>query len=142
MSGFYIRFENDVSELFRDRFERIRTAMTKALSVAAQSAMHDIRERCIANINKAGKFGSRWTNAFTIDSSPRLDTISDKYDISIYFAGIPYAHVHEFGATIRAKGSLFGGGGLLWIPLSFGNVPTSGGGTGLMTGHEDGGFGF
>jgi hypothetical protein len=124
MAGFYISFDRDPAQLFRSRFEQLRTAMTKAVGVTAQFMMAEIRSRSVGSIKAAGKFGPRWIDAFTIKSTPPLTTISDKYEIEIYFAGIPYAHIHEFGGTIKAKGSLFAGGeALLWIPLSFAGVP-------------------
>jgi hypothetical protein len=123
MAGFHISFPNDAAQLFKSRFEQLRKAMTKGIGVAAQNVMAEIRQKSLASIQSAGKFGPRWLNAFTIKSIPPLTTISDKYDVEIYFAGIPYAHIHEFGGTIKAKGSLFTGGeALLWIPLSFAGI--------------------
>jgi hypothetical protein len=141
MAGFY--FAPRGEGLFHDATTRARDQITRAFVVAVASTLDQIRERCRADIARAGNFGARWTQAFTVDCkpTPSLGKLSDQYEATVFFRGIHYGHVHEFGATIRPKGGLgglFGGGSLLWIPLSFANVPKSAGGDGKMTAQEYG----
>lgn len=80
----------------------------KSVSGTATDAQAEILSRGRQNIQSAGKFGARWTRAFHAD----ISQVSEGVAISVFFQGIPYWRVFEFGATIRGKP-------LLWIPLSF-----------------------
>lgn len=79
----------------------------------------EIWTRVDKDIRRAGKFSDRWPAAFTVANT------FQGFDAHMrvgFNNSIPYAHVHEFGATIRGKP-------LLWIPLSFGNAPNIGPGS-------------
>lgn len=81
------------------------------LQRAAQGAVDDsaseIKRRGDSNITRAGNFSSRWPNAFQAETRH----MDERSSINIGFSSaIPYAHIHEFGGTIRGKP-------LLWIPL-------------------------
>lgn len=66
-----------------------------------------VRRRVTADIYRAGNFSQRWPTAFVIDNSFKKTNAIMRTGFS---PAIPYAHVHEFGATIRGRP-------LLWIPL-------------------------
>lgn len=63
------------------------------------------------DIRGAGRFGRRWTEGLTADVNitPPASTIT-------IFHKVPYWRVFEYGAVIRGKP-------MLWIPLSFANIP-------------------
>lgn len=144
MAGFHFNLPDAKKGLFRDAATRLRDRMARAMQLAVASLMAQIKQKGDADIKSSGNFSNRWTRAFTVSSLPPVRTPSDRYVISIFFnQTIPYAHIHEFGGTIRPKGglgSLFGPP-LLWIPLSFGGVPKSlgpGANAGKMTAQEFG----
>jgi len=80
----------------------------RAMGATAKEMATRIKQQGDADMQKAGKFGSRWTAAFK--SVARLQG-GVKYLIQTTHA-IPYYTVFQYGATIRGKP-------LLWIPLSF-----------------------
>lgn len=87
--------------------ERFGAAVQKAVTETST----EIKRRGDANIRRSGNFGKRWTNAF--EANPVHE--EDKSSIEVGFSEeIPYAHIHEFGGTIRGRP-------LLWIPLSWAN---------------------
>lgn len=78
----------------------VRNAMTQAGAL--------IWQRVDRDIGRAGQFSARWSAAYTVQN----EFTGFNARMRTGFSGsIPYAHVHEFGATIRGKP-------LLWIPLS------------------------
>lgn len=99
---------------------------TKAVKSTLALASDEIKRRVANDINRAGAFSARWGAAFQVDiaSAAQRSTMTVGFDSSI-----PYAHVHEFGATIRGKP-------LLWIPLSFGNAPKLGVGSGKVSARD------
>lgn len=85
----------------------------RAIARTAMAGGVEIKRRGDTDISKAGKFSPRWPAAFMVDSTSN----GPQANISVGFSNaIPYANIHEFGGTIRGKP-------LLWIPLSFANVP-------------------
>lgn len=140
-AGFSFSVPTAEARLFTSAFEKLRERMATAFQIAAAELQFNIKSEGNANIRGAGNFSSRWTDAFTVRCEPNISQTSTKYTIDIFFnESIPYAHIHEFGGEIKPKnslGSLFGPP-LLWIPLSFANVPKSGGGSGKMTAQEYG----
>lgn len=84
-------------------FARVHAALGKTTRLAAG----EIKTRGDADITRAGRFGSRWTNGF--HSIPRLSGTTYSIDT---FSDIFYFTVFEFGKVIHGKP-------LLWIPLSF-----------------------
>jgi hypothetical protein len=90
--------------------ERVRAAARAAAAEMAQ----EIEQRGREDIASAGRFGSRWTEGFQATVSEGGGSIR----ISVTEA-VPYWAVFEYGADIRAKNP----SGLLWIPLSFADVP-------------------
>lgn len=138
MAGFHFNFPDADKGFFTDFATQLRDRMARALQLSGAELMFNIKKKGDQDILSAGNFTTRWTKAFTVRSQPAITETSDKYVISVFFnSSIPYGHIHEFGGTIKAKGTLFGPA-LLWIPLK-GQVPKSGGGFGLMTAQEFGG---
>lgn len=117
---FQIRREQN---LFATDFEKTRERMVRSFGVSAFTMANKIKSRGDANIRGAGRFSARWTRAFQAQVTPNKIGAT-AYRIVMFFRGIPYAHVHEFGALIRGKPSLFNRSGLLWIPLSFAHIPS------------------
>lgn len=98
--------------------KQFRVAVRKTMEQASVR----IEKRAEADIMRAGKFSARWPAAFTVNT--RYGEASAAMSVG-FSREIPYAHVHEFGATIRGKP-------LLWIPLSFSDVPVIGPGSTRM----------
>lgn len=141
MAGFMFNLPTAKRGLFRDATTKLKDRLARALQLSVHNFMANVKEKGDIDIRHSGKFSARWRRALIVDSIPRIQTQSDQYEVRVYFdSSIPYAHVHEFGATIRAKGTLFGPA-LLWIPLKFAKVPRSRGGgknAGRMTAQEYG----
>lgn len=140
MAGFHFNLPDVEKRLFNKATDHLRDRFARSLQLSVGELMLNIKRAGDADILGSGNFSQRWTKAFTVESDPPIQKTSDKYTISVFFnSSIPYAHIHEFGGTITAKGTLFGPA-LLWIPLSFANVPQSGGGpnAGKMTAQEYG----
>src|SRR6516225_7802784 len=76
-----------------------------ARGIAAQGVIDRIKALGDVNILNGGKFTSRWTSAWTVngDPKPTKARLADPITITGYFKGIPYAHIFEFGGTIRPK---------------------------------------
>ena len=110
-----MRTLNVVTVAERNRFRAaIKLTFTKIEQV--------IRDRVTRDIFRAGAFSPRWPAAFVIYSTVTGDR---GRMLSGFSRAIPYGHVHEFGATIRGRP-------LLWIPLSFSDVPRIGPGSTRM----------
>lgn len=142
MAGFHLNIPTANLGLFNKASDKIRNAFSQALQVAVAELAFTIKSRGDEDILSAGKFTQRWTSSFTVLSTPKATVTSDRYVLEVFFT-IPYAHIHEFGGVVKPKGnlgSLFGPP-LLWIPLSFANVPKSAGtgpNAGTMTAQEYG----
>lgn len=140
MAGFHFNLPDVPKRLFQTEADRLRDRIVRAIQLATGELMLNIKAKGDSDILGAGNFTRRWTDAFTVQAKPPIAESSDKYLISIFFnSTIPFAHIHEFGGTIKAKGTLFGPA-LLWIPLK-GAVPRSKGtgpNAGLMTAQEFG----
>jgi hypothetical protein len=87
--------------------DRIR-ASARAASVNTAETI-ELKGR--QDIERAGKFGSRWTEGLHADVSEGGGNIR----VNVHH-DVPYWRVFEKGATIEGKP-------LLWIPLSFSDVP-------------------
>ncbi len=123
MAGFRFNLPDAKPGLFQDTFSRINHRMAQAMQLSVAELSENIRLKVGQNISSAGRFSGRWIKAFTVDQFPK-GVASDRYVLSLFFdKSIPYAHIFEFGGTITPKAGLFNRSGLLWIPLTFGNVP-------------------
>jgi hypothetical protein len=99
-------------------FEKISAKYPERVRAAARAATAEmasaIEEKGREDIASAGRFGSRWTEGFQAKVTEGGGSI--KVDVT---EAVPYWTVFEYGADIRAKNP----SGLLWIPLSFADVP-------------------
>jgi hypothetical protein len=99
----------------------------KAVNGAMKDAAAEIKRRGDADIMKAGNFSDRWTSAFQVTPMQVSDL---QAGITVGFSdAIPYALIHEFGGVIRGRP-------LLWIPLSFGDAPGTGIGSGKVSARD------
>jgi hypothetical protein len=120
---FAFRFHGQkTGQLFSDSMFRIRERMALGLTTAVRESAKEIEVKGRTDIASAGKFGPRWTKAWTARVKP-ASGVATHFTIETFFNGISYAHIFEFGGIIKAKASLFNRSGLLWIPLSFAGVP-------------------
>jgi Bacteriophage HK97-gp10, putative tail-component len=103
--------EERVGALFRRSSARLERAGRDAIRLAADDVATEILQEGRADISAAGKFGARWTEGLRADVSEGGGSVrvAVTHDVS-------YWRVFEYGATIS-------GNPLLWIPLSFANVP-------------------
>lgn len=88
--------------------------MQAAIIGAANEAGQEIVRRGRADIASAGRFGSRWQEAFNTDITSSKNSIT----ITATMRGDPpvsYWPVFEYGANIKAKNP----GGLMWLPFPF-----------------------
>lgn len=92
-----------VKRVITHNADLVREAMRRT----AQQAADEIKRLGDIDIRGAGKFSSRWTNAYTVTVGEGGGSIRIRVNM-----GIPYWRVFEFGAVIKGKP-------LLWIPLSF-----------------------
>lgn len=92
--------------------EAIKQRIAKATAAATQKLADNILQKGRADMAGAGKFGSaRWQQGLTAEVSgeDNLRTITISHNISYFW-------VHQEGAIIHGKP-------LLWIPLSFADIP-------------------
>lgn len=109
--------------------EKHKRRIAMARAIAARQVSGNIKKDGMVDIRASGNFGTRWTNAWTARLTPDgFDTpIEQSIVIETFFdgnkfqgaRGTNYAHIFEFGGTITANNP----SGLLWIPLSFADVP-------------------
>lgn len=98
---------------FRVNMNRQYGIIADASRATINDAKDYVRTKGEADIDKAGKFGPRWHRSLqTVIYPARGRTVNIAMDV---FHRIPYAWVHEKGATIRGKP-------LLWIPLPWANT--------------------
>jgi len=98
-------------------------AFQKAVRQTIDAVAVEIHRRASVDILGAGRFSARWPQALQANTLHAEGTSV----VSVGFSSaIPYGHIHEFGGTIR-------GNPLLWIPLSFGDAPPSGVGSGRVS---------
>ena len=103
--------EARVGALFQRSSARLERAGRDAIRLAADDAADEIEKEGAADIAQAGNFGSRWTDGLHVDVTEGGGNVRLAVTMSI-----PYWRVFEYGATIHGKP-------MLWIPLSFANVP-------------------
>lgn len=108
MTALRITFKNEqlgsrVKRVMTRNGERVREAMR----LTAQQAADEIKRLGDLDIRGAGKFSTRWTDAYTVKVGEGGGSIRIRVNM-----GIPYWRVFQFGAVIQGKP-------LLWIPLSF-----------------------
>jgi hypothetical protein len=99
--------DNQITEVFKRASNRWGKRGRDALRASAKDVATEIETEGRADIERAGRFGSRWIDGFHADISEgggqvKIDVIED----------VPYWTVFEYGAVIRGKP-------LLWIPLPF-----------------------
>src|SRR3954470_14375750 len=95
---------------YKARMKGVLTAVARASSVATRATAKTIKQRGVAEIARAGKFGVRWQEGLHVDTDPASGFfINNTIIISHDQKG---ARNFEFGATIF-------GNPTLWIPLSF-----------------------
>lgn len=82
-------------------------AVLAAMRATAQQAAAEIKVLGDADMRAAGKFSTRWTDAFHAEVGEGGGHI--RINVTM---GIPYWKVFQFGAVIHGRP-------LLWIPLSF-----------------------
>lgn len=97
------------------KFQRVvnrwRVGTLLAARMTADEVANAIQAEGRADIAAAGKFSSRWTNAF----NAKVGEGGGNIRISVTMGGDPpvsFWRTHQYGATIQGKP-------LLWIPLSF-----------------------
>lgn len=103
---FYLAGEK-AGPLFKRSTARNAELVRAAVRGAAADAKETIEKRGRADISKAGRFGSRWTDGFTVSVTEG----GGKVRVEAKEA-VPYWTVFQYGAVIHGKP-------LLWIPLSF-----------------------
>ncbi len=96
-----------VGPLFRRAVSKEKARVLTSLREAAGDASKEILSKGRADIRKAGKFGSRWTDGLHADVTEGGGNIR----ISVT-EDVPYWRVFQDGAVIHGKP-------MLWIPLSF-----------------------
>lgn len=94
-------------EIFTQGGEVLRKDLRKVI----EPMMDEIKSKAIEDVSKAGKFGARWTQGFSVDISDSAEGI-----VGTLSHSVPYFLVFEYGATIHGKP-------LLWIPLTGAGVP-------------------
>jgi len=103
--------EGRVGALFKRSSERLERAGRDAIRAAANQVADNIETRGAADIKAAGKFGSRWTEGLKVNVTEGGGNV--RIDVT---EAVSYWRVFEYGAVINGKP-------LLWIPLSFANIP-------------------
>lgn len=112
MATFAVTFRNrQVGREYKAIMDGHAARHRRALAAASQGALDEMLRRGREDIASAGNFGSRWTKGLR----GRVTQGRDKIGIAVDH-DVPYFNVHQEGATIRGRP-------LLWIPLSFANVP-------------------
>lgn len=103
-----IRFDAKKAAAKLEQLTRLEQKMFEAaVANSMRDAGKEIWTRVDKDIARAGKFSERWPAAFVVHNQMMGPNALMQVGFS---SAIPYAHVHEFGATIRGKP-------LLWIPL-------------------------
>jgi hypothetical protein len=132
MAGIGLRLTNGARDL-ANQVEAANARWLARMRGARQTAARNVQSVILndgrADIKAGGNFGNRWTDAWTAQLDKPTAELGEQMVISTFFDGSKflagrrtgpnYAHVFEFGATIKAKNA----SGFLWIPLSFANVP-------------------
>jgi Bacteriophage HK97-gp10, putative tail-component len=102
-----------VGALFQRSSQRLERAGRDAIRGAAQDVADEILRFGRADIRSAGNFGTRWTEG--LEAGVTVTEGGGSVRINVTHA-VPYWRVFEYGATIHGRP-------LLWIPLSFANIP-------------------
>lgn len=91
--------------------EKIKLRVQRALANASNKLADNILTKGRADISGAGRFGPRWTAGLTagVTGEGNIRTIAIREAVS-------YWRVFQYGAIIHGKP-------LLWIPLSFADIP-------------------
>lgn len=106
--GIRLTFKNEqLGASVKRSMKRNGEAVRQATRYTAELIAQEIKREGDKDIRSAGKFSSRWTDAFQAVTSEGGGNIRIRVTM-----GIPYYTVHEFGAVIKGQP-------LLWIPLSF-----------------------
>ena len=103
-------------EKLKQNLNKAGQQVQQAAQQACAKAADTITQRGRADIKGAGRFGSRWTDAFNSVSSQGRNSVT----ITTTMGGPPpvaYWKVFEYGADISAKNP----SGLLWIPVDENN---------------------
>lgn len=103
--------EARVGALFKRSSDRLEKAGRDAIRAAAKTVADEIFTAGANDIKSAGKFGYRWIEGLHVDVSEGGGSVR----IAVTHT-VPYWRVFEYGAVIHGKP-------LLWIPLSFADVP-------------------
>lgn len=106
--------EKRVGALFRRSSDRLARAGRDAIREAAQDVADEIVRTGRMDIRHAGNFGDRWSDS--LEAGVDVSEGGGNVRVNVTM-GIPYWRVFEYGATIVGKP-------LLWIPLSFADVPS------------------
>lgn len=105
--------EKQVGALFQRSSDRLARKGRDAIRAAAQDVADEIVRTGRIDIRNAGNFGRRWEDSLeaNVDVSEGGGNVRVNVTMDIF-----YWRVFEYGATIHGKP-------LLWIPLSFADVP-------------------
>ena len=102
-----------VGALFQRSSQHFERAGRDAIRWAANEVAEEILRVGRLDIKGAGQFGTRWTEG--LEAGVTVTEGGGNVRINVTHA-VPYWRVFEYGATIHGKP-------LLWIPLSFADVP-------------------
>lgn len=105
--------QTEVEKRIKMNMDRLGHAVREAMREAAEDTSDEIHFRGVEDIEDAGNFGERWTEAFHADVTETQRTI--RVDVSMQPDGPPviYWPVFEYGAHITAKNP----SGYMWLPF-------------------------